>query len=269
LAAFPQNVHEAILDGTQAMTGAIGNLIRQAIAAQKEILAEGREGLSVDEFYRKNSQWTNGLVSAAQAVATSTVLLVETANGALMGTHTLEQLVVASNNVAAATTQLVTASRVKAVKRSVAQPKLEDAARAVSEANRKLVAASASNQYSQQQEDVELEIKTMPGFTVLELNKNSELQLVEKKLDLARLELADHRRRKYAADATATDNSAIDIDEMNKQVEIKELERKLASLRIEYDMIQLKKPLVNEEKDHQDILMGQADSRNDHEQLLL
>lgn len=241
--AFPSDVHSAILEETQAMTGALGLLIRRAIEAQKEILAEGRS-LSPEEFYRKNSQWTNGLISAAQAVATATVLLVETANGSLLGESTLEQLVVASNNVAAATTQLVTASRVKAVKRSVAQPKLEEAAKAVTESNRRLVAVVSSSTSQEMKTAIpEGKAPNLPSYTVMEMNKQSEIQLVEKKLEVSRLELADMRRRKYQTD-DSDDNTAgpIDVQEMNKQVEIKELEKRLAMVKLEYDMIQLKKP---------------------------
>lgn len=243
--SFPSGLHAAILAGTEAMTGALAALIRHAIAAQREIVAEGKDSdLSPEEFYRKNSQWANGLISAAQAVATATVLLVETANGVLLGGgQSLEQLVVAMGTVAAATAQLVTASRVKAVRRSVAQPLLEDAARAVSEANKALVAAVESNAAEESSANAALNVPeaiSLPGLTVMEHNKHAEMQRVETKLTAARSQLAEMRRSKYATDSSQS--GPIDVEEMNKQVEIKELEKSLSTLKLEYSLLQLKKP---------------------------
>lgn len=83
-----------------------------------------------------------GLLSAAKAVAVSTKTLVESANGFVHGTHSIEQLVVSANDVSAATAQLVAASRVKAIRGSKTQEKLELAAKAVSDATKLLVKAS-------------------------------------------------------------------------------------------------------------------------------
>ena len=261
---FPENVHAAILDETQGMTGAIGALIRHAIAAQKEIVAEGKGSGSPAEFYLKNSSWTNGLISAAQAVAKATVLLVETANGALTATHTLEQLVVASNTVAAATAQLVTASRVKAVKRSVAQPLLEEAAKSVSDSNRRLVAVVSTSTIEDHKVNLP-SIDNLQSYQITEMNMQADLQLVEKKLEVARLELAEIRRNKYQ-ETEEGDASPFDLNAMNKQVEIKELEKRLAQLRLEYDMLQLKKPEPTV-LDFDLVETPQASS-NDHESLL-
>jgi hypothetical protein len=90
-------------------------------------------------FYRKNNRWTEGLISAAKAVANSTNLLIETADGVIGGRNSPEQLIVASNDVAASTAQLVAASRVKASFMSKTQERLEDASKAVTSACRSLV----------------------------------------------------------------------------------------------------------------------------------
>lgn len=269
-AAFPKTVHAAILGETGTMTGAIGNLIRHAIAAQKEILAEGKGSGSPEDFYLKNSKWSNGLISAAQAVARTTVLLVETANGALLGDATLEQLVVASQNVAAATAQLVAASRVKAVKHSTAQPLLEDAAKAVSDSNRRLVLAVNSAAA----EDAHVSVPTADtasGFQALLINKNADIAQLSRKLEAARASLADIRRAKYtASDEPAGTDAGFDLEEMNKQVEIKELEKDLGRRQLEYGMLQLKKPDTAASPDlgfeHVDSL---PDTRNDHGSLLM
>ncbi len=72
-------------------------------------------------------------------MATSTNTLIETADGVISGRNSPEQLIVASNEVAASTAQLVAASRVKASLMSKTQDRLEGASRAVTGACRNLV----------------------------------------------------------------------------------------------------------------------------------
>jgi hypothetical protein len=72
-------------------------------------------------------------------VATSTNTLIETADGVISGRNSPEQLIVASNDVAASTAQLVAASRVKATFMSKTQDNLEQASKAVGSACRTLV----------------------------------------------------------------------------------------------------------------------------------
>jgi len=135
-------VHDVILESVMAITNAIANLIKCATAAQKEIVAEGRGTTTNSAFYKKNNRWTEGLISAAKAVAVATNYLVEAADGVISGTHKIEQLVVAATEVSAATTQLVAASRVKAVSFSKTQDKLEMASVAVRKATQALVKAA-------------------------------------------------------------------------------------------------------------------------------
>ena len=85
-------VHEAIRGATQAVTGAIGDLIHWATLVQAEIVAHGRGSGSPEAFYRQHSVWTKGLISAAQAVASATLDLVEVADGVLRGESSLEEL---------------------------------------------------------------------------------------------------------------------------------------------------------------------------------
>lgn len=132
-------VHDTILASAMAITQAIGRLIQAATESQEEIVAQGRGSSSAQAFYKRNNRWTDGLISAAKAVAFATTLLIETADGVITGTHNLEQLIVASNEVAAATAQLVQASRVKAELMSKTQENLEKAAKAVTDACKALV----------------------------------------------------------------------------------------------------------------------------------
>jgi hypothetical protein len=128
-----------ILEAALAVTNAIAQLIKAATASQNEIVKEGRGSSSRTAFYKKNNRWTEGLISAAKAVATSTNTLIETADGVISGRNSPEQLIVASNDVAASTAQLVAASRVKATFMSKTQDNLEQASKAVGSACRTLV----------------------------------------------------------------------------------------------------------------------------------
>jgi hypothetical protein len=136
---YELKVNDTILEAALAITNAIGQLIKAATESQNEIVREGRGSSSRTAFYKKNNRWTEGLISAAKAVATSTNTLIETADGVISGRNSPEQLIVASNDVAASTAQLVAASRVKASFMSQTQDRLEQASRAVGAACRSLV----------------------------------------------------------------------------------------------------------------------------------
>jgi hypothetical protein len=137
---YELKIHDAILGAAIAVTNAIARLIKAATDSQQEIVKEGRgSSMSKSSFYKKNNRWTEGLISAAKAVANSTNLLIETADGVIGGRNSPEQLIVASNDVAASTAQLVAASRVKASFMSKTQERLEDASKAVTSACRSLV----------------------------------------------------------------------------------------------------------------------------------
>lgn len=136
---YELRIHDSILDAAIAVTNAIAQLIKAATATQQEIVQAGRGSSSRTAFYKKNNRWTEGLISAAKAVASSTNTLIETADGVLSGRNSPEQLIVASNDVAASTAQLVAASRVKAGFMSKSQEGLEQASKAVGAACRALV----------------------------------------------------------------------------------------------------------------------------------
>ena len=136
---YELRIHDSILDAALAVTNAIAKLIKAATVTQKEIVEAGRGSVSKSNFYKKNNRWTEGLISAAKAVASSTNTLIETADGVLSGRNSPEQLIVASNDVAASTAQLVAASRVKAGFMSKSQESLEQASKAVGAACRSLV----------------------------------------------------------------------------------------------------------------------------------
>ena len=93
-------------------------------------------------MYKKDVAWSEGLITAACSVAGSVQDLVNKANGVVAGEVENEALVVSSKQVAAATAQLLVASRVRSDPNSKNQQNLEAASKAVSQATRTLVMAA-------------------------------------------------------------------------------------------------------------------------------
>ncbi|KIJ22116.1 hypothetical protein PAXINDRAFT_105954 [Paxillus involutus ATCC 200175] len=201
--AVDLQVHDSILSAAMAITSAIARLIQAATESQKEIVAQGKGSSSVQQFYKRNNRWTEGLISAAKSVAFATNLLIESADGVLSGTHSLEQLIVASNEVAAATAQLVAASRVKANLMSKTQERLELAAKAVTEACKALVRQVKAVSAKQAQEE-EVDYENMAGleFKRREMEQQVEILKLEKDLGAARHRLGAMRRAGYHTNET-------------------------------------------------------------------
>ncbi|KAK7059202.1 sla2 Src-like adaptor 2 [Paramarasmius palmivorus] len=196
-------VHDAILEAAKAITSAIARLIKAATESQQEIVAEGKGSSTVQQFYKRHNRWTEGLISAARSVGFATSLLIESADGVLSGTHSLEQLIVASNEVAAATAQLVAASRVKAKLMSKTQERLEDAAKAVTNACKALV-KQVKTIAAKQMEDEDVDYKNMAvlEFKRAEMEQQVEIVKLEKELTAARRRLGQMRRAGYHTDET-------------------------------------------------------------------
>ncbi|KAJ7103325.1 ANTH domain-containing protein [Mycena belliarum] len=201
--AVDLQVHDSILAAAMAITNAIARLIKAATESQQEIVSQGKGSSSTQQFYKRNNRWTEGLISAAKSVAFSTNLLIESADGVLSGTHSLEQLIVSSNEVAAATAQLVAASRVKANLMSKTQERLELAAKAVTEACRALVRqVKAVSARQSQEEDVDYKNMAVLEFKKREMEQQVEILKLEKDLGAARHRLGAMRRAGYHTNET-------------------------------------------------------------------
>jgi huntingtin-interacting protein 1-related protein len=200
--AVDLQVHDSILSAALAITNAIARLIKAATDSQQEIVAQGKGASSTQQFYKRNNRWTEGLISAARSVAFATNLLIEAADGVLSGTHSLEQLIVASNEVAGATAQLVAASRVKANLMSKTQERLEVAAKAVTEACKALVKLVRAISAKQVEEDVDYRNMATLEFKKREMEQQVEILRLEKDLGAARHRLGAMRRAGYHTDET-------------------------------------------------------------------
>lgn len=200
--AFDMRIHEAILAAAIAVTSAIAALIKAASDCQQEIVAEGRGASSKTAFYKKHNRWTEGLISAAKSVAASTNILIETADGVLSGKHTPEQLIVASNEVASSTAQLVAASRVKASYMSKTQDRLENASKAVTSACRSLVNQVQDILQKKQgaEEEVDYSKLTVHVLKTTEMEQQVEILKLENSLQNARKRLGEIRKFSYVDD---------------------------------------------------------------------
>ncbi|WZH48728.1 hypothetical protein QYS62_009910 [Fusarium acuminatum] len=196
---YELKVNDSILDAATAITNAITQLIQAATVTQQEIVQAGRGSTSRTAFYKKNNRWTEGLISAAKAVASSTNTLIETADGVISGRNSPEQLIVASNDVAASTAQLVAASRVKAGFMSKSQEKLEQASKAVGAACRSLVrqVQSLIKERSQEEDQVDYSKLGTHEFKVREMEQQVEILQLENALASARHRLGEMRKISY------------------------------------------------------------------------
>ncbi|KAI3630767.1 hypothetical protein MIR68_012202 [Amoeboaphelidium protococcarum] len=194
-------VHDSILTSARAITDAIARLIVCATNSQKEIVSNGKGSGSAAAFYKKNSRWIDGLISAAKAVAAATKLLVESADGVIQGTHSMEQLVVAAQEVSGATAQLVAAARVKAIRGSKTQDSLEVAARAVTDGTRMLVKVVQqlrdSNSKQGLDKDVDFSKLSAHEFKKKEMEQQVQILKLEQSLSDARSRLGVMRRQAY------------------------------------------------------------------------
>ncbi|KAK2743389.1 sla2 Src-like adaptor 2 [Myotisia sp. PD_48] len=197
---YELRIHDCILEASIAVTAAIAELIKAATASQQEIVKEGRGSSSRTAFYKKNNRWTEGLISAAKAVASSTNTLIETADGVISGRNSPEQLIVASNDVAASTAQLVAASRVKATFMSKTQDRLETASKAVGAACRSLVRQVQEIIAEKNRDETEaVDYSSLSGheFKVREMEQQVEILQLENSLGQARKRLGEMRKISY------------------------------------------------------------------------
>ncbi|OXB84945.1 UNVERIFIED_CONTAM: hypothetical protein H355_016067 [Colinus virginianus] len=168
-------VNERILNSCTDLMKAIRLLVLTSTNLQKEIVESGRGAATTQEFYAKNSRWTEGLISASKAVGWGATQLVESADRVVLQTGKYEELIVCSHEIAASTAQLVAASKVKAEKSSRNLGKLQECSRNVNE--------MAANVVASTRRALVVQVK------VLEL---------EKRLEGERVRLGELRKQHYA-----------------------------------------------------------------------
>uniref|UniRef100_U3I4P3 Huntingtin interacting protein 1 related n=1 Tax=Anas platyrhynchos platyrhynchos TaxID=8840 RepID=U3I4P3_ANAPP len=146
---------------------AIRLLVMTSTNLQKEIVESGRGAATTQEFYAKNSRWTEGLISASKAVGWGATQLVESADRVVLHTGKYEELIVCSHEIAASTAQLVAASKVKAEKSSRNLGKLQECSRNVNEMAANVVASTRTGQEQIEEKDT----MDFSGMSLIKLKK--------------------------------------------------------------------------------------------------
>lgn len=196
-------VHSQILDSCTDLMAAIRLLVAKARELQNEIVTGNRGTATVKEFYKKHNRWTEGLLSAAKAVGASANLLMESADLVVAGNGgKLEHLMVAAQEIAASTTQLIVASRVKANTSSAHLMALQAAGRDVSKATGAVVAgAKSAVNIREQTGDMGFASLTFTQARRAEVDLQANLLSLEANLATQRKRLAELRRKNYATAA--------------------------------------------------------------------
>ncbi|XP_058794250.1 huntingtin-interacting protein 1 isoform X2 [Phymastichus coffea] len=191
-------VNGKILDSCTELMMAIRNLVKKSRFLQMEIVAQGKGTASATEFYKRNHQWSEGLISAAKAIAMGANFLLEAADKVVSGNGKFEQLVVASQGIAASTAQLVVASRVKADRNSTNLSALSEASRLVTQATGGVVATAKScSQLIEDNEDMDITGLSLHQAKRLEMEAQVRVLELEQALETERLKLSALRRYHY------------------------------------------------------------------------
>uniref|UniRef100_G3WHQ4 Huntingtin-interacting protein 1-related protein n=1 Tax=Sarcophilus harrisii TaxID=9305 RepID=G3WHQ4_SARHA len=211
-------VNERILNSCTDLMKAIRLLVMTSTSLQKEIVESGRGAASQQEFYAKNSRWTEGLISASKAVGWGATQLVESADKVVLHTGKYEELIVCSHEIAASTAQLVAASKVKADKHSRNLSRLQECSRSVNEMAANVVASTKSGQEQIEDKDT----MDFSGMSLIKLKKEEmETQVkvleLEKTLENERMRLGELRKRHYAL-AGGVDQSPEEEQQLGRPV---------------------------------------------------
>uniref|UniRef100_A0A1B6FIJ4 I/LWEQ domain-containing protein n=1 Tax=Cuerna arida TaxID=1464854 RepID=A0A1B6FIJ4_9HEMI len=200
-------VNEKILDSCTTLMAAIRVLVQKSRLLQAEIVLQGKGTASAKEFYKRNHQWTEGLISAAKAVGMGANFLLTAADEVVSGGGKLERLVVASQGIAASTAQLVVASRVKASRNSTNMSQLSSASKDVTQATAGVVATAKScMQLVEDSEELDVSGLSLHQAKRLEMEAQVRVLELESDLEKERLRLSALRRHHYQL-AGETDES--------------------------------------------------------------
>ncbi|KYR00680.1 filopodin [Tieghemostelium lacteum] len=187
-----------IVDASSAIAKAVSKLVSSAAVAQSK---RRETNLQSGSLYKKDPTWSNGLISASKHVAGATTRLVEAAIKSTKGNFEEEELIVTARQVAAATAQLVTASRAKSgddPQSQAAHMSLSQAAKAVAAATSELVAAAkAASAFEEQQIEEDNQEFNFTGSKVKELEQQVKILKLEKELEMARKQMLNTRKQNY------------------------------------------------------------------------
>uniref|UniRef100_A0A1A9VT65 I/LWEQ domain-containing protein n=1 Tax=Glossina austeni TaxID=7395 RepID=A0A1A9VT65_GLOAU len=191
--------HNVILDSCKFLMKAIKILIKKSRLLQDEIVAQGKVHFPVKEFYKRNSQWAEGLISASKDIGKGANYLVEAANRLLnRESRNNFEIIVAAQEIAASTAQLLIASNVKANKFSKTLIELTKASRNVSQATESVVAVVKDANIQQKQlNELELQHLTPSQMKTREMEIHVKVLELEQALQSERYKLMSFRKACY------------------------------------------------------------------------
>ncbi|XP_060114794.1 huntingtin-interacting protein 1 isoform X2 [Heteronotia binoei] len=208
-------VNERILGSCTGLMQAIQDLVLASKDLQREIVESGRGAASPKEFYARNSRWTEGLISASQAVGWGATVMVDAADLVVQGKGKFEELMVCSHEIAASTAQLVAASKVKADKDSANLSKLQVASRAVNQATAGVVASTKSgkSQIEEKADSMNFSAMTLTQIKRQEMDSQVRVLELESQLQKERQRLGELRKKHYelAGVAEGWDENGTDL----------------------------------------------------------
>ncbi|XP_008198412.1 huntingtin-interacting protein 1 isoform X2 [Tribolium castaneum] len=191
-------VNSKLLDSCTTLMQAIRVLVQKSRLLQAEIVAQGKGTASAKEFYKRNHQWTDGFISAAKAVAVAAKFLLTAADKVVSSNGKLEQMVVAAQEIAASTAQLVVASRVKANRNSANLQQLTQASKGVTTATGTVVATVKDcSQLIDENEELDTSNLTLHQAKTLEMESQVRVLELEKELEQERHRLLALRKHHY------------------------------------------------------------------------
>jgi len=165
-------------------------LLECAIVAQNERKEQNKNNTK----YRNDPTWANGLISSSKSVAQSLMLLVRACNAAVRGELEEEAIIALSSTVAAATAQLVTASRVRANPNSKAQKDLDLSAKQVAKTTDRMV--KTAKKFTELREKLEDSLPSNPNL-INKLERQMDILRLEKELEQARRNLGKINKEEY------------------------------------------------------------------------
>ncbi|CAI4221376.1 unnamed protein product [Auanema sp. JU1783] len=206
-------VNESILATCQALMNAVMRLVAASRELQLEIVAAGRGGTSPAEFYKKNHQWTEGLLSAAKSVGVAANVLVAAADGVITGKGKFEELIVAAQEISASTAQLFVSSRVKADRDSQKLSTLSVASRDVYQCTVQVVGSIKSGQNTLNEKDVlDFSNLTLHDAKKEEMESKVRVLELEQALEMERARLRELRKQHFHMAEVANKDNANDKD---------------------------------------------------------
>ncbi|CAH2048721.1 unnamed protein product, partial [Iphiclides podalirius] len=187
-------VNEKILDACTTLMGAVKVLVQDARRLQNEL----GEPKTRQKMYRRNPQWSEGLISAAKAVVFAAKQLVSSADEAVRGRGRVEGVSAATHEVAGSTAQLVAASRARAPPSAPSLARLTAASRQVAAAAGAVLAATRhAADLVRDTEALDTSALTLTATRRLEMESLVRSLELETALEAERARLSELRKRHY------------------------------------------------------------------------